>query len=382
MGRLGCASTYDAEIRFQGGGHLWTKVEGLTALSWGRKRDDWSEGSITVTKSLSGSDCCGKLGRTHTWGHELRIYRDSKTVWTGPIVKIREKRATLQIDARDMLFWFDRRSLETRAGPYHWWFGGDTGAIIRFIVQEAFTNPNPGNGENWDPGLLAHAVLQDTGTTSTTERLWGHSTSVGEVVRDLIGAGVDIYTIGRAIYVISDKIAAGTAPYRLRESDFLSELEVVENGLDAATEVFCVGGQPVDGSGNPINDPNVGPVIGAAGGWDPFYGKVTQHTSSSNVVRQDVANGIAAARRAYGYPPPNDIIVPTGAKLSPEAPVEIGQLVPGRLFQITLESYCRAIQQDFRLNELSVKWDSSGTETVAVSMASGGPATMAPPVTS
>lgn len=379
MARLGCASTYDAEIRFQNGAHLWTKVQGLTELSWGRKRDDWSEGSITVTKSLAGSDCCGKLGQTHTWGHELRIYRDGKTVWAGPIVKVREKRASITFDARDMLFWFDRRSLETRAGPYHPWAGVDTGAFLRLIIQEAFTNPDP-NGPNWDPGLLAYAVLQNSGTTSTTERLWKHSMSVGEVVRDLIGAGMDMFTIGRAIYLISDKLAAGTAPYRLRESDFLTELEVVENGLDAATQVFVVGGQPVDGTGNPNTDPNVPPVIGSAGGWDSFYGLVTQHSSSQNVVQQGVADGIAAARRAYAYPPPIDIIVPNGAKLSPEAPVDMGQLVPGRLFQVTLESYCRAIQQNFRLNELSVDWTSTTTETVAVSLASGGPAVAAPPV--
>lgn len=376
MARLGCASTYDAEIRFQGGGHLWTTVQGLTALSWGRKRDDWSEGSITVTKSLAGSDCCGKLGQTHTWGHELRIYRDQEPVWEGPIVKVREKRATITFDARDMLFWFDRRSLETRAGPYHVWAGADTGAFLRLVIEEAFTNPDPG-GDDWDPGLLAYAILQDSGTTSTTDRLWKHSTSVGEVVRDLIGAGMDMYTIGRAIHLISDKLAAGTAPYRLRETDFLSELEVVENGLDAATQVYVVGGQPVDGSGNPITDPNVSPVIGAAGGWEPFHGLVTQHTHSQNVVQQAVADGIAAARRAYAYPPPVDIIVPSGAKLSPEAPVEMGQLVPGRLFQVSLESYCRNVRQNFRLNELSVKWESATTETVAVSLASGGPAEVA-----
>lgn len=369
MGRLGCASTYDAEIRSQGGGHLWTKVQGLTALRWGRKRDDWSEGSITVTKSLAGSDCCGKLGNTRTWGHELRIIRDNEPVWEGPIVQVREKRATLTFQARDMLFWLDRRPILDRAGPYHPWFGVDTGAFIRLLITEAFTDP--AGVEDWDPGLLAYAQLEDSGTTSTTEKLWRYSVSVGEVVRDLISAGVDLYTIGRRIVSISDKIATNQAPYVLRETDFLSELEVVENGLDAATQAVVVGGQPVDGAGNPIQD--VSPVIGLAGGWDPFYNMVTRFSSSPNVVQQSVANGIASAMRSYGYPPPVDIIVPSGAKLSPEAQVDMGQLIPGRLFKVTLDSYCRAVEQPFRLNELDVQWDDKSTETVAVSLASGGP---------
>lgn len=370
MATLGCASTYDAEIRFQGGQHLWTKIEGLTELEWSRKRDDWSESTITVSKSLAGADCCGKLGQTRTWGHELRIYRDKKPVWEGPILRTRERRSSITFEARDMLFWLERRQINPAGNLYHYWGGADTGALIRQVVTDAFPL-----APDWNPGLIEYAVLQDTGTTSTTEKLWKNTTTVGEVVRDLIGSGVDLFTVGRRIYAVSDKAAANIAPYRLRESDFLTELEVIENGLDAATLAFCVGGQPVDGAGNPVQD--VAPVVGSSGGVDPFYGMVTRFTTSQNVVRQDVASGIADAVRSYGFPPPVDIIVPNGAKLSPQAPVEIGQLIPGRVFEVSLENYCRNVRQRFRLNELNVEWNSDTTESVAVSLASGGPVTEA-----
>jgi len=369
---LGCASVYDVEVRYQGGGHLWTKVQGLTGLKWGRKLDDFSEASITVTKSRAGADCCGKLGDTHVWGHELRIVRDRKTVWAGPITRIRENRTKLTFEARDMLFWLWRRALYQGPGGgtnFHYWQPADTGAIIRDMITKAF----PKSAPDWDPGLIDYAVLEDSGTLSTTDLLWQYTQPVGEVVKDLISAGVDLYTVGRHIYSVSDTKAGDAAPHRLREADFLTELEVVENGLDANTHVFVVGGQPVDGAGNPIQ--NVSPVVGGAGDVDPFYGLVTTFSESNNVVRQDVADGIAQARLAYGNPPPVDIIVPSGAQLSPQAPVDIGQLVPGAVFQVDLDSYCRRVSQPFRLNELTVTWNDDDVEKVAVSLASNGPAT-------
>ena len=255
---LGCAENYRVAIHAQGGRGLWTWVGGLEEITWGRKSDDWSEASVEVAKTEAGADCCGKLGQTHTWAHELSIYRDNdqEPVWQGPIVVKSEKRHSLALTARDMLFWMERRAVSPAAGSYFYPNPTDTGAILRTVITDAFTAA--------DPGLLTYADLQDTGTTSTLDRVWRDSQPVGELLRELLSAGVDVFTVGRRVYVLSDRSRLGFNAYRLDEDAFLDELEVRENGVDASTRTVCVGGQPLDGSGQPIQD--VSPVIGTAGG--------------------------------------------------------------------------------------------------------------------
>jgi hypothetical protein len=362
---LGCAESYRVAVHAQGGRALWTWVKGLEEITWGRKSDDWSEATVEVAKTDAGADCCGKLGATRTWGHELSIYRDNdqEPVWQGPIVVKSEKRHSLTLNARDMLFWMERRGVQPAAGSYFYPNATDTGAILRTVITDAFTGA--------DPGLLTYADLQDTGTTSTLDRVWRDSQPVGELLRELISAGVDVFTVGRRVYVLSDRSRLGFNPYRLSEDSFLDELEVRENGVDAATRAVCVGGQPLDGSGQPIQD--VSPVIGTAGGTDAFYGRVDRFTTSPNTVVQSVANGIASAMRSYGYPPPVDLVVPRGARLSPHAPVSLGQLIPGRPFVVGLRSYCTPAEQRYRLNELEVTWGRTQVEEVAVSLSSSGP---------
>lgn len=365
--RLGCAETYRAAIHFQGGASLWTWIEGLTALQWGRKRDDYSEATVTVAKTLAGSTCCGRLGQTRTWGHELTIYRDDdpNPVWQGPIIRKTEKRATISFDARDVLFWLDRRAVAPAGPEYFWPTPTDTGAILRQLINDGFPVGDPAR----NPGITQYAVLEDTGTRSTTDHLWRDSEPIGSVMRDLIGAGVDVFTVGRRIYIVSDT-PTGRA-YRLTDRDFLDELELRENGLDAATRGVLVGGQPLDGNGQPIQD--VAPVIGRSGGPEPFFGQIDRLSTSQNTNNQQVADGIAGAMRSYGTPPPIDLVVPDNARLSPDAPVTLGQLIPGRPFTVLLDGYCTRIQQDFRLNELEVTWSSTEVEQVAVSLASNGP---------
>jgi hypothetical protein len=367
--QLGCAERYQVAVTAQGGGPVVTWVSGLTELTWGRKRDDYSEASITVAKRQATADCCGKLGDTHVWLHELAVYRDEdqEPVWAGPIIDKRENTTTFTFAARDMLFWLDRRGVEPVAPEYFTPNPIDTGAIIRQIVTDGF----PLADILRNPGLLEYAVLEDTGTTSTTDHLWRHSVSIGDVVRELLDAGVDLYTVGRRIRAHSDRSTA--TPYRLTDDDFLADLEVRENGLDTATRGILVGGQPLDGNQQPIQ--NVAPIIGLAGGPEPGYGLIDRISTSQNTVHQSVADGIAGAIRGYGFPPPVDVIVPQGAQLAPHAPVSLGQLVPGRRFVVALsDQYCTSAEQVFRLNEVAVSWTSTEVEKVAVSLASEGTA--------
>lgn len=359
---LGCPSAYHAAIHVQGGGRLWTRLDGgLTEAKWQRKRDDFSIASITVAKQDAGAGCCTRLGRTYSWAHELTLYRDETLVWQGPIVRKVESRTTFTLEARDMIAWLDRRSVKPPDGVEYFYPDGiDTGALIRQLLTDGFT----GN----DPGLLAYMQVPDSGTNSTLDHTYYDSVAIGHVVRDLIKAGVDLYTVGRALYAMVDEPVG--RPLMLTEADFLSELTVAEAGLDACTRGVVVGGQPVDDTGQAIQGP---PVIGSAGGPAAGFGLVEQVSPSQTTIDPGVADGIAAKMVSYGTPPPVDIIVPDGAQLASTAPVDINQLIPAATLGVTLTSFCTPVaSQQFRLNELDVTW-SEGSEKVAVSLSAGGP---------
>lgn len=397
-GRLGSASSYTAVIHRLGGQQTFMHVEGLEKLSWGRKLDDYSEASITVAKKDASANCCGKLGQVHTWGHELSIYRDDEFVWQGPIVNKHEFRDRFVFDARDMLAWFDRRAT---LGIYNWaekteenpgaWLPADSALIVARIVEDGFGRSGAIQDPRLDPNVLDHVVIPGaSGHTATFQALQIGEKNLGASVRSVAENGLDMYTVGRSICFFPTSLAHGWTPLRLTEHDFLTDLEVRESGLDAATLGIVVGTQPQ----NPVTDSGTQPPPqqpAPVASWpiwnplthtwspvepfDPFYGAIIRTSSSQTATTADQCVSLAHLGVAYGNPPPIDIIVPSGANLSPDAKVTVSELIPGYPLLVNLESYCTEVTQRFVLNELEVEVDlSSGglDETVQVSMASQG----------
>lgn len=401
---LGHASDYTAVIHMQGGQRIWTDVEGVSKLSWGRKLDDYSEAEVTVAKRSASDACCGKLGDTHTWGHELSIYRDDEFVWQGPITAKRETRELFTFEARDMIGWFDRR---VTLGVYNWADKTtqntnpakpiDSALILGKIITDAFGRTN-GFWTNplLDPNLLAHVnIPAHSGHSATLQCLRLGDTNLGKAVRSVSENGLDLYTVGRTINAIPTSWAHEWPPIRLTENDFLADLEVRETGLDAATVAWVVGTQPqVPMSGN-TQPPSETPAplapwpYLADGRWvpyepaDPFFGVIMQSGSSMTATGVWECRNLAQAGVAYGNPPPVDVIVPPNAQLSPTAAVAMRELVPGYPVMVSLESYCTKARNRFVLNEVEVKVDlasESMAESVQISLAAqGNPLSPTPP---
>lgn len=74
-----------------------------------------------------------------------------------------------------------------------------------------------------------------------------------------------------------------------------------------------------------------------------------------------------AARHVLQAEPPRIVLtVPQGAVLTPDAPVDISDLVCGWRFDLAVENYCRPLWQPMRLSEVSVEWTSDKSESVRV----------------
>lgn len=97
MGTLGCATSYQAVIHWQGGKRLFAVLDAVTEVTWARKLDDYSEASVKLAKPALSPLCWSKIAAQYDndgmllrpgiepWAHELSIYRDHGLVWQGPV---------------------------------------------------------------------------------------------------------------------------------------------------------------------------------------------------------------------------------------------------------------------------------------------------------
>lgn len=394
MGTLGCAQRYDAVLHWQGGKRLFAELDAVTSVTWGRKLNDFSEASVTLAKREMSQLCWQKLQPLvdehgeiikpgiSPWAHELSIYRDRALVWQGPVVEWTEKTDDIEIQARDVLAWMDRRvvDLNLEAPPggdpnsdqQKYW--GRTGDVLRAI----FTRTWPGTHETmpWDnPGITEHAridVVDDRWTE--TESVWKGSRTVGDLVRDIITNGTDLFTLGRKVYALPDYRSSDLtrAPYRLTEDHLLGDLEVRQLGMEMATEGFVA--KPPENAGE--NAPPVygkwpveeGPGNARNPATPAWFGRISRFHEPSSLGGSVGPNNpspalqqVARAIREYGWPCPTAVIIPSEASLAPSAPITIGQLVPGRVVMVELTRFIKQVHDLFRINEIEVTWENTGS---------------------
>lgn len=385
MARLGSAESYTAEVHLRGGRVLWTPLEGITGLSWGRKLGDYSEATVSVGKATLPRECWGRIGDvinsagmvqrpgTHTWSHELTIRRDGGIVWQGPITEPSETGSEITFAARDMLAWTDRRITdvgfinETDPPPPH-----DAGDLLKRLMEVTFPLGDPINNNN----MAEHWRID---APAGRQYVFGQnvcqgSATVGSLVRDIAKVGIDLFTMGRKIYMVPNWYRIGQSPYRLHQNDFLGDLEVREGGLDMCTEGYAYGKEPGQGEcaefGAWPNPDGIPPPPGWASQW---FGRVSKWQEAQEANDKVTLNTMARALHEYGWPPPRAVVIPQQGQLSPDAPVGINQLVPGRPFRVSLPDYVFAASSLFRLNEVEVTWSPPDPEQVQLSLVSANP---------
>lgn len=326
------------------------ELDGITDLSWGRVIDDSSDASVTV--SIGGDTttaCCQALGDVRSWAHGLQILRDDELVWEGPIVGINYSYDDVTISARDVTAWLDVRTTHSR---------------IEYLTEE-------GNGPqdlSWiassimisalgvdDPCVLRWRWIEPSGVLTDFE-LDPDEEIAGDAIRELARAGLDYTTLGRRIFVGPDinDIFHRDPPYpHLVDEHFTSSPVIDEAGIEAATRWIVHGDE----------------VTGTAGGIDPFYGLIEQIAREDRIESQSLVNAAARSRVDATNPPPVYADLTGGSGLTPEAPVCINELIPGRLLDLTARRLCREVSQTMRLVAVDVSYPGGGTEAVNITLA-------------
>lgn len=354
MGVLGCVEQYSILVASKEGIPLGELP--VSQVEWSRVLDDFSEATVVVP--LADPTCCGILNQIQVWHHELQLFRDGVYVWSGPIVNVTGNRTTVTIIARDLFALLQKRIIHNQ---------------ICFALACAPTPP----GSPADLATIATALINDAlavdghgYTVDATlcgqigERLYQPGENAFNALQETFRLGLDATCLGRKIVLGA---ANGGAPFgrsaTLGCDDFLGDLAFEQDGLAAATRAITLGEGVVGVAVAPGADAN---------GEHPYYGLLEYVSLDRQELNtQPLADQAAAAIITATFPPPTNLITPTGSQLSPNAPISISELVPGTLTTVVVDCLCRDVQADLVLLKLEVSWGPDG-EVVQVTYGSIG----------
>ncbi|MET8609833.1 hypothetical protein [Streptomyces misionensis] len=342
MAVAGCGS-HTAQVVDRGGATV-AVANVLATVEWSRTLDAVSTARVVINPD---GDCCGRLGRVTSWRNRLVIFRDGKYVWDGPITNISWTQSGIELSAKDILAWLDRRVVhETKA-----FTDVDLMDVAEWLIDDGFRPDDPGHAIE----VIGPAGV--TGSRSYTQDIG----QTGDWLRQLAEAGLDYTAIGPKILLLPETFMQSVG--RLSDADLPDGLEVAEDGDSLITRWIVAGS---DDSG----------VLGDAGGTDPFYGLHERYVEQTEITDSRSAQESARARQRTSASVP--VFIDTQeVTISPEAAVDVPSLVPGWSLDVTSAETCRKVTQRLKIvgvkvSETGGDENTAGHESVQVQVAASG----------
>lgn len=391
-----CVQGHTALIYDRGGRNRWRQLVDLTSVSWGRTRDAFTDGQIVV----SGRSCqqqASTITGIQPRRHELVIWRGNERVYEGPILRVTTYRDRAVIMARDVGEYLRGTALSE---DYPWDTGEPVSAAsalmterVRHILNRELSTPYSmivGTGgaahevevprwENLDPpaNVQPYMEVRRSETLLTRSDTLAFEMSVAEHLQNLAEGGLDFTTVGRKILVWDSAQSVGRTR-TLTDADFDGDTEITLEGTDhfSISHVSAQRDEVPDEEEPAPEEP--APSVGNAGGEHPYYGVWTNIVSLSSEdgaddPTQDALNSQAQRDQVGRTPVPVDIRVPDGATLRLGPTLGINELVPGTTMPVRAAMNLRTIQQDQRLDKVTVTETAEG-ESIQVTLTSWGQA--------
>lgn len=361
--RLGCGEARAILTDRCGETHV-AELENIVELEWTRIIDDASEARVVIGVSGDAQTaCCQAIGQTRPWARGLQILRDDVLVWEGPIVRVHVEYDTVEILARDVSAWLDVR---TTHWPIRYGTDEDTGdpighgpADLSEIAEDIINSALRLD----DPCILPYLTVEPSNVIGEMV-VEPDEEPAGDLLRELARSGLDYTCLGRRMIVGPDIggifDGAGVPFVHLFDEHFASTPGIVDDGLEAATRWIVVGDEIPD------SDPTEH-YKGTAGGIDPYYGLIERIAKEDRISSNRLCRAAARSRLDSSNPPPVFADLSNNEGISPEAPVCINDLIPGRLIWLTLRTLCREVSQTLRLLGMSVSYD-EGEEKVNLAL--------------
>jgi len=373
LGALGCG-THRVFIYDRGGIVRRGEIGRLDRVIWERRRDDIGEASVVV--SNWDEDCGDLLANTHTWQHEMVIFRTNEQgimerVWEGPIVRLTYRTDTVEIHAKDVMAYVYRRVMRQGYNDAYRIVNNVQIGLKTVIYRAAKIITNALAYD--DPNLIPYLTLFEFDDDARQSRVVeAFSRTAWEEVDDLAAtAGLDYTAVGRRIILNDTHRQIGLLP-EMRDGDFSDDPIVSEYGMQLANFFAVTNNSGVYGYVDRFVD-----------GQPQFYGYIEQLASAygeadgaaqTEVLTPEALAALQATlteqaeRNISGrYPAPVVVRVPDQTTLNPDVPVGINQLVPGVWVPVRSVGTLREIAQMQKLDVVRMT-EEKGQETITITL--------------
>ena len=318
----------------------------ITNLSWDRRLDDVAEAECTI--NLTGDvnfTCCECLAEAEPWCHELHIWRNGEEVFVGPIQSIEYEFNSATVRAKDSLAW-----MGVRIPPVDINFVGtstDLTDIAIFLINTAFAE----EVNACEPNNL---YTQLTGYEFDFFASKFEQTAL-EILRDLGDAGLNFTTLGRTIVLTGDSTPL-TPLILLNDEHIMGGLTIRKDGNLLGNRYYV----HFDGDGG----------LPASGEAADFYcyGPVERIISPDGISNGTHAGDIADIYVNAAGIAPRTIEMTPGAKLSPDTPWTINEMVPGARVDVAVTKFCLNLTQSFILTGIEVGYTPTEGESVGITL--------------
>lgn len=353
--RLGCG-VYEAAIYERGGQRIVGYVP-WSSLDWERLLDDTSSASLSLTGvSGYGPECCDVFGVAMPWEHELHVFRDTRRCWSGPIVRMEVDSDTVELEARDLSAWWDKRRIHRNHNfsghPYSDPVGGEFVDLSTMFEIYALDAMAPDNS----PGLCVDVT--PTGTLAERNVLASQHVRAGQILRELARAGIDWTLVDRLVVAGGLVLSVDPLP-TLTDDHFREPPRIIIDGLKQENDAG-VRGAGVGKRGDTLwASSRDGDSIGRCG-------LLEGDTTESGLEDIQLVRLAAQSRRDALK---DAVATIEQGVLDDGIGVRIEDLIPGALAPVRLNRTCKLVSGTYRLARVSVSAVASsegGSESVTI----------------
>lgn len=300
------------------------EVETPLSFSWGRQLSEVSQCKISAPLQ----DISTQL---IPWVHWVSCWHGQSLEWFGPILEVDRTRTGMSIDARDVSILM----AHTRTQVTQSWDQLNVAPIARDMWRHMLDF----QGIDAEPVVLPALATAATYNVAVT----ADHRYVSQDMADLVKLGL-LWTVVRGRPVLGTQPAAPVA--ELEDSHFSADASIHRSGAKTANDVRIQG----KNSAYTARAPLAGLRLQSIVNLDNLFGV-------ANIQRaaEEYLSRTAVIR--------DEVVLPSNATLTLDAPVELSDLVPGA----TLSVSALGVRTILRLDQMQVSGSSSGT-SVSVSM--------------
>jgi hypothetical protein len=310
---------------------LW-EVPFATA-GFDRVLNDTSEGQAFIP----GKDiwrCCDELSKYEPWAHELTFLGIDGPLWSGPLLDIRFENGGVTLYGRDRSHWLTRRFIHQD----HTYTQTDIASIFRAYGEDAM---QPNRRPNLRFSVATVGQLADRAVKGAAHRY------AFDEMTELATTGVDWTTVVEWLHAGIKDATIESPVYQLDYSDLQNVPLISKNGGEAMGTRWLVAGA----GGGENGDVVVGDATDSAA--QQKYGLIERRVDEETILENGSAQKNAVARLKRGKRPENRV---QGFQLIQGSDIGNDILVPGRLFELELDSLCAPVSGRMRLQRSSWSW--------------------------